>query len=455
MKLSEFKKLIRQSVMEEINEGDNISNADSYYSFLSEEPIDENALDKIEQAIKSGKINPKTVEAAAKKAQSGDSSELAALMVTGQGFAKLEEAEEEEEITDTEVDITEPAPEAPDMGAGDMTSFASEPTYTPEEAEVMDSLDNALKQAQDLGDEKLSTLIGNIITYFTRQHVVKEGSAGRKKHYKGAVKDDEEQISKLKKDMKYDKKQLQKESLEILRMKKLAGLLKEGEYAKALLRENLDYTFEELKGKTVILALIEDGDENKEFTVINTPEDYEELERTVKKYEDEGILDEYYPVLNKGQRLREEKNLTPLQQYIYDYEIEISDKEFVDQELENIKKLNTPQDVYNYYAVYRGWEQDKDFKNDLKNIYRQVSKKFIKEENSDVYMSFDKENWFDKEDKPYAGGFDFDYDEETFDDFDSFISKYSDKQRSFRPSDKSTFDMYKNKYNNMMMRKRK
>jgi hypothetical protein len=255
--------------------------------------------------------------------------------------------------------------------------------------------------------------------------------------------------------MKFDKKQLQKESLEILKMKKLAGLLKEGEYAKALLRENLDYTFEELKGKTVILALIEDGDENKEFIVINTPEDYRELEKTVKEYEDEGILDEYYPVLNKGQRLREEKNLTPLQQYIYDYEIEISDKEFVDQELENIKKLNTPQDVYNYYAVYRGWEQDKDFKNDLKNIYRQVSKKFIKEENSDVYMSFDKENWFDKEDKPYAGGFDFDYDEETFDDFDSFISKYSDKQRSFRPSDKSIFDTYKNKYNNMMMRKRK
>jgi hypothetical protein len=173
MKLSEFKKLIRQSVMEEVNEDQNISNVDSYYGFLSEEPIDENALDRIEQAIKSGKINPKTVEAAAKKAQSGDSSELAALMVIGQGFTKLEEAEEEEEITDTEVDITEPAPEAPDMGAGDMTSFASEPTYTPEEAEVIDSLDNALKQAQDLGDEKLSTLIGNIITYFTRQHVVK------------------------------------------------------------------------------------------------------------------------------------------------------------------------------------------------------------------------------------------------------------------------------------------
>jgi hypothetical protein len=459
MKLSEFKKLIRQSVMEEINEGDNISNADSYYSFLSEEPIDENALDKIEQAIKSGKINPKTVEAAAKKAQSGDSSELAALMVTGQGFAKLEEAEGEEEITDTEVDITEPAPEAPDMGAGDMTSFAGEPTYTPEEAEVMDSLDNALKQAQDLGDEKLSTLIGNIITYFTRQHVVKEGSAGRKKHYKGAVKDDEEQISKLKKDMKFDKKQLQKESLEILKMKKLAGLLKEGEYAKALLRENLDYTFEELKGKTVILALIEDGDENKEFTVINTPEDYEELERTVKKYEDEGILDEYYPVLNKGQRLREENSGIDL--------LMAKLKKMSSQEFTNfVKKVgdynlwrNFPKGIDPFNNISDRMEVISTFEDEDVNKYlntlRSNKGQRLREEDSDVYMSFDKEKWFDKEDKPYAGGFDFDYDEETFDDFDSFMSKYGGKQRSFRPSDKSTFDMYKNKYNNMMMRKRK
>ena len=319
MKLSEFKKLIRQSVMEEMNEDQNISNADSYYGFVSEEPIDENAPNKDTVQRKYNEMfgkNPQTTFKDVAKAL-GTTEPIIAMTLMGIDLnkmkqARLEEAEEEE-ITDTEVDITEPAPEAPDMGAGDMTSFASEPTYTPEEAEVMDSLDNALKQAQDLGDEKLSTLIGNIITYFTRQHVVKEGSAGRKKHYRGAVEDDKDQISKLKKDMKFDKKQLQKESLEILKMKKLAGLLKEGEYAKALLRE----------------------------------------------------------------------------------------------------------------------------------------------EDSDVYMSFDKEKWFDTKDKPYAGDFDFDYDEETFDDFDSFMSKYGDKQISFRPSDKSMFDMYKNKYNNIMMRKRK
>jgi hypothetical protein len=44
-----------------------------------------------------------------------------------------------------------------------------------------------------------------------------------------------------------------KESLEILKMKKLAGLLTEGEYAKALLRENLD---QELEAK--IKSKIED-----------------------------------------------------------------------------------------------------------------------------------------------------------------------------------------------------
>jgi hypothetical protein len=395
MKLSEFKKLIRQSVMEEMNEDQNISNADSYYGFLSEEPIDENVPNKDTVQRKYNEMfgkNPNTKISDVAKAL-GTSEENATMALMGIDFSqmKLEEAEEEEEITDTEVDITEPAPEAPDMGAGDMTSFAGEPTYTPEEAEVMDSLDNALKQAQDLGDEKLSTLIGNIITYFTRQHVVKEGSAGRKKHYRGAVKDDKDQISKLKKDMKFDKKQLQKESLEILKMKKLAGLLKEGEYAKALLRENnsgIDLLMAKLKKMSP-----------QEFT------------NFVKKVGDYNLWRNF------------PKGIDPFNN--------ISDRMEVISTFED-------EDVNKYL-----------------NTLRSNKGQRLREEDSDVYMSFDKEKWFDKEDKPYAGDFDFDYDEETFDDFDSFMSKYGDKQISFRPSDKSIFDTYKNKYNNMMMRKRK
>ena len=221
-------------------------------------------------------------------------------------YEGLEEAEEEvEDVERVDVNIEEPA--------------TTEPTLSDIEKEIQGHLNQALYAAQEIEDEsttedkeKLIQQIGNTIKFFTSDFVVKEADEmeeGKKEYYKDAEADDAEHIKALEKDMKDDKKSSMKESLEILKMKKLAGLLKEGEYAKALLRE---------------------------------------------------------------------EDLTPLQQYIYDYEIEISGEEFADKELENIKKLNTPKDVYNYYSAYRGWEQDKDFKNDLKNIYRQVSKKFIK-----------------------------------------------------------------------------
>jgi hypothetical protein len=314
MNKDKIKEMIRQSILAElsINEDTDIeignSDAalkDEYDNTVEEGSIDENAPNKDAIQRKYNEMfgkNPNTkISDVAKALGTSEENATMALMGIDLSQMKLEEAEEEEVTDEETVDIEAPAPDVPadiDMD----TTMVSEPTYTSEEAAVMSSLDDALKGAQGLNDEKLSTLIGNIITYFTRSHVVKEGSAGRKRHYKGAVKDDKDQISKLEKDMKFDKKQLQKESLEMLKMKKLAGLLTEGEYAKALLRENLDYTFEELKGKTVILALIEDDEENKEFIVINTPEDYKELEKAVKQYEDMGILDEYYPVLNKGQK---------------------------------------------------------------------------------------------------------------------------------------------------------
>jgi hypothetical protein len=332
MNKDKIKEMIRQSILAElsINEDTDIETGnsdvglkDEYDNTVEEGSIDENAPNKDAIQRKYNEMfgkNPSTkISDVAKALGTSEENATMALMGIDLSQMKLEEAEEEEVTDEETVDIEAPAPDVPADIAMD-TTMVSEPTYTPEEAAVMSSLDDALKGAQGLNDEKLSTLIGNIITYFTRSHVVKEGSAGRKKHYKGAVKDDEEQILKLKKDMKFDKKQLQKESLEMLKMRKLAGLLTEGEYAKALL----------------------------------------------------------------------------------------------------------------------------------------------KEEDSDVYMSFDKEKWFDKEDKPYAGGFDFDYDEETFDDFDSFMSKYGNKQSSFNPTRKGATgrasDMEKrrfDKYKNMIVRKRK
>jgi len=63
----------------------------------------------------------------------------------------------------------------------------------------------------------------------------------------------------------------------------------------------LDYTYEELQGKVVVLSLLEDDgeggyDENKEFIEILSKNDYEDLEQTVYEYREQGVLDEYYVV---------------------------------------------------------------------------------------------------------------------------------------------------------------
>jgi hypothetical protein len=188
----------------------------------------------------------------------------------GDFYEGLEEAEEE--VTDVEkvdVNVDEPA--------------AEEPTLTDTEKEIQGHLDQALQAAQEIGNEKLIQQIGNTITFFTRDFVVKEdveqsdvesaitgkkldlkkledaakkamsGDStdltmfladvfeGKKEYYKDAEADDAEHIDALEKDMKDDKRSAMNESLEILKMKKLAGLLKEGEYAKALLKENTKY----------------------------------------------------------------------------------------------------------------------------------------------------------------------------------------------------------------------
>ena len=258
MKIKNIKEMIRQSILAEYNMNEDYDvetgNSDVGLKKLYANNVNEDTTDKIEQAIRSKKIdpedikrkynemfgkNPSTKFADVAKALNRSEEEVT-MALMGISLPKLEEAEEEEISDEETVDIKAPAPDVPADMPSD-TTMVDEPTYTPEEAAVMSNLDNALKKSQGLNDKILSDLIGNIIIYFSRQHVVKEGEAGKKKHYKGAVKDDEDQISKLKKDMKFDKKQLKTESLEILKMRKLAGLLTEGEYAKALLRENTKY----------------------------------------------------------------------------------------------------------------------------------------------------------------------------------------------------------------------
>jgi len=63
----------------------------------------------------------------------------------------------------------------------------------------------------------------------------------------------------------------------------------------------LDYTYEQLKGKTVFISLMEDNgeggyDESIEGRHINSLLNYQELELTISDYENMGILDEYWVV---------------------------------------------------------------------------------------------------------------------------------------------------------------
>jgi hypothetical protein len=101
--------------------------------------------------------------------------------------------------------------------------------------------------------------------------------------------------------------------------------------------------------------------------------------------------------------LNKDEDLTPLQQYVYDYEIEISGEDQLKKFLDDIKQLKTPDDVYDYYADKRGWKGSMD--NDLKNIYKQVKRKFSNLSSDDLTplqrraYSYTKERFGDEEAK--------------------------------------------------------
>jgi phage shock protein A len=67
----------------------------------------------------------------------------------------------------------------------------------------------------------------------------------------------------------------------------------------------------------------------------------------------------------------------------------------------------------------------------------------------------DKDRFYDEMDREYLGDFDFDYDEEEFDDYDTFMSKVGD-QKWFAPEGgKMFFDKYRDQFGPFKFRKRK
>ena len=80
---------------------------------------------------------------------------------------------------------------------------------------------------------------------------------------------------------------------------------------------------------------------------------------------------DYPPTKMSDKKVIKSLELTPLQNYIFNYELDISD----DVDMKAIKRLKNADDVYNYYANVRGWEGT-DLEDDLNNIYDQVKVKF-------------------------------------------------------------------------------
>lgn len=94
--------------------------------------------------------------------------------------AKDEETDTEEvtdDVTDGEetVDVTDDFSTEEPQGPGgiDVTQNANA-DLTGTKKEVQDNLEAALEAARALGDEKLATQVGNTITFFNKQHVVKD-----------------------------------------------------------------------------------------------------------------------------------------------------------------------------------------------------------------------------------------------------------------------------------------
>jgi hypothetical protein len=122
------------------------------------------------------------------------------------------EKEKEEDIKITADKETE-EPEV-DMGGAEDSALSDA------DQEYLNTLETLKNKAKEMGDEKLENQIDNTITYFTRQHVVKEGDTdyARAKDAKRLGKKGEENIygAGVKKGERLEKEKLQELDMESL-----------------------------------------------------------------------------------------------------------------------------------------------------------------------------------------------------------------------------------------------
>jgi len=204
MKMSEFKAKIKEMVLAEMNL--DVTDETSGYDFLAEieEMLDEEEDFSIKLLVPTVYFNPETGELAETPAAFGADSELEDMGITNYsdgdelsewvfdndiekakyfekeypGLFKVEgmmNEAKDEEVADEEIEVTDEFSTEEPQGPGgiDVTQNA-DADLTGDKKSVQDNLEAALEAAKALGDDKLATQIGNSLTFFTKQHVVKE-----------------------------------------------------------------------------------------------------------------------------------------------------------------------------------------------------------------------------------------------------------------------------------------
>jgi hypothetical protein len=183
MKVSEFKAKIKEMILSEMNpkdEPDEMESGAWDMAMRESEKINETNNPRVWKMFDLIRDNMDDSQFLQELISAMDTDEAIAnlghiiQMYDLEDYSSLREAEDEEEVTDTEevdVDVEEPTPS--DDG-GISVSQNADADLTGVEKEVQDNLEAAMEAAKKLGDEKLQKQIGNSLTFFTRQHVVKE-----------------------------------------------------------------------------------------------------------------------------------------------------------------------------------------------------------------------------------------------------------------------------------------
>jgi hypothetical protein len=180
MKMSELKGKIKKMVMAEMAlDIDTMENApESEVDFLAElesmlseeSPMNDPRTQQVIDMLIDMEVDGETMEYILRKVGMEDQMANQLVNYPKDYAASLSEAKEDEE----EIEVTDEFSTEEPQGKGkiDVTQNA-DADLTGDKKSVQDNLEAALEAAKSLGDDKLATQIGNSLTFFTKQHVVK------------------------------------------------------------------------------------------------------------------------------------------------------------------------------------------------------------------------------------------------------------------------------------------